>query len=260
MMSKMTAVARSPSGNTMSIGCTGCPANLTLLSIMVFLSPGLWSRLATELLLHLLKTAQVTLHCSQRLLQVCLDLLVLHRRHDLGLDLVDVRLMIVYFMLDERLVEVAPGFTLQVGWHGNTVRRGDAPALSRRQSDVELLRQGLYLLAVLRVIGRELLGNLLDRSRAGLPGCQRGNLDFRRVRYVHLGEDSLRCHYGVPADGGGGVARHRHGVVAAHAARCAVGHAGVATSTVIPRRARQQQAECCSREPKSLHGTSVVNT
>src|SRR5262249_49383076 len=33
MMSKITAIARSPNGNTMSIGWMGCPNSLTLLSI-----------------------------------------------------------------------------------------------------------------------------------------------------------------------------------------------------------------------------------
>src|SRR3954454_9768808 len=140
MMSKITAVARSPSGNTISMGCTGCPANLTLLSIMVFLCPGLWFRSATELLLHLLKAAQVSLHRGQRLLQVGLDLLILQRWHDLGLDLLDVRLVIVDFMLDERLVEVASRLALQLRRHGGTVRRTDAPALGRCQIDTELLR------------------------------------------------------------------------------------------------------------------------
>src|SRR3954447_4661676 len=153
MMSKITAVARSPSGNTISMGCTGCPANLTLLSIMVFLCPGLWFRSATKLLLHLLKAAQVSLHRCQRLLQVSLDLLVLQRRHDLGLDLLDVRLVIVYFMLDKRLVELAAGLALQLRRHGGTIGRADAPALGRRQIDVQLLRQRPNLLPILGVIG-----------------------------------------------------------------------------------------------------------
>src|SRR6476620_12222657 len=126
-------------------------------------------RSATELLLDLLETAQVPLHRGQRLLQVGLDLLILQRWHDLGLDLLDVRLVLVYFMLDERLVEVAPGLALQLRRQGGTVRCTEAPALGRCQIDVELLREHLDLLAVLRVIGLELLGNLRDRSRSGLP-------------------------------------------------------------------------------------------
>src|SRR3954465_11995353 len=188
MMSKITAVARSPSGNTISIGCTGCPANLTLLSIMVFLCPGLWFRSATELLLHLLQAAQMSLHRGQGFLQVSLDLLVLQRWHDLGLDLLDIRLVIVYFMLDKRLVELAPGLALQLRRHGGTIGRADAPPFGRRQIDVELLRQRPNLLAILPVIGCELLGNLLDRSRAGLLGCQSGDLNFRGVCDVHLRE------------------------------------------------------------------------
>src|SRR5437868_658531 len=38
MMSKITAVASNPNGKTISIGCTGCPRNLALLSMLVDLS------------------------------------------------------------------------------------------------------------------------------------------------------------------------------------------------------------------------------
>src|SRR3954453_2442200 len=98
---------------------------------MVFLCPGLWFRSATELLLHLLKAAQVSLHRGQRLLQVSLDLLVLQRWHDLGLDLLDVRLVIVYFMLDKRLVELAARLALQLRRHGGTFGRFLASSLGR---------------------------------------------------------------------------------------------------------------------------------
>src|SRR6476660_5437809 len=93
-------------------------------------------RSATELMLHLLETAQVPLHRGHRLLQVGLDLLILQRWHDLGLDLLDVGLVLVYLMLDKRLVEVAPGLALQLRRHGGTVCRTDVPPLSRCQIDV----------------------------------------------------------------------------------------------------------------------------
>src|SRR5215210_667541 len=122
MMSKITAVAKRPSGNTMSMGWTGCPANLTLLS-MVASSTSVAVASAPELLLYLLQAAKVPLQVGHRLLQICLELIVLDRRQDLILDPLDVRPMIVDLMLNERLVEIRTRLALEIGRHGHTVRR-----------------------------------------------------------------------------------------------------------------------------------------
>src|SRR5215216_6656424 len=158
MMSKITAVARRPSGNTMSIGCTGCPANLALLSIVASWSEPSWLEvpLAPELLLHPLQATQVSLHVGQGLLQISFELVV-NRRKCLTPDPVDVGLMGVDLKLDERLVELRSGRGLEILGHGNAVAGGNTSALARGQCHIQLFRQGTDLLAVLGVIGDELL-------------------------------------------------------------------------------------------------------
>src|SRR5215207_6315776 len=167
MISNTTAAPSRPSGNTMSIGCTGCPANLTLLSIGGSsvrrprlqeqvapgrrACPGATRGLAADLLLGLFQCCQVALHSLHRFLQVSLQLRLLYCRQHLILDLLNIALMELDLMLNESPVEFSPCLPLQLRRHCGTIAGADTPAGSRRQRDIELLRQGGHFLAVLAV-------------------------------------------------------------------------------------------------------------
>jgi hypothetical protein len=96
------------------------------------------------------------LHFRDGFLQVSLYRSILSRRDRLGLQLLNVRLMVGNLVLNERAIEVSARLALKVRRHRGTICRGNAAALRRRQGHIQLLRQATELLPVLAVVGGQL--------------------------------------------------------------------------------------------------------